>query len=461
MERCYKKLMRLFSVPSSSLFPCRPVMVTWRSTCTQTEVLTHRNLQARVQVLDKEYPRDHMTNVTPEIASLVGRNLHLTPQHPLNTIKQRVVHHFHKTYTKRTGNALYAHFDNLSPVVTTEQNFGSLLIPPGHIARSKRDSYYINKDTMLRAHTSAHQRDCIAMGFDRFLVTGDVYRRDEIDQSHYPAFHQMEGVRLFSRDELFRNCSDKTLKLFEEKGSSLEAETAYKQKTHTLDAVKMMELDLKGTLEKLVKDLFGSETEYRWNPCYFPFTHPSFELEVKFEGEWMEMLGSGIMRQRILEQGGARDKIGWAFGLGLDRLAMLLFDIPDIRLFWSKDERFISQFSSVTVDPSTNIKFLPYSKFPPCYQDISFWLPIPEVRVDGEEGFNENDLCDVVRSVAGDLVERVEKIDQFEQPGTGRVSHCYRIMYQSMDRTLTHEEVNTLHKAIGELSAEKLGVEIR
>ena len=88
----------------------------------------------------------------------------------------------------------------------------------------------------------------------------------------------------------------------------------------------------------------------------------------------MEMLGSGIMRQLILENGGVTDRIGWAFGLGLDHLAMLLFDIPNIRLFWSKDERFIEQFSFIGLDPKTNIVFKPFSKYPPCYKDIAFWL---------------------------------------------------------------------------------------
>lgn len=410
-----------------------------------------------VQVLDKHYTRDHMTTITPRISGLVGRNLHLTPHHPINIIKQRVVHHFHKTYTSRTGNALYAHFDDVPPVVSVEQNFSSLLIPKEHVARRKNDNYYINRDTVLRAHTSAHQRDFIRMGFDRFLITGDVYRRDEIDQSHYPVFHQMEGVWLVNKEELFQKCSDKSLELFERKGSDSRIETGDKQREHTLEAVKMMEMNLKDTVVKLVKNLFGSDTEYRWNPCYFPFTHPSYELEIKFEGEWMEMLGSGIMRQDILVKGGAQDKIGWAFGLGLDRLAMLLFKVPDIRLFWSKDERFISQFSSVDINPNTNITFASYSKHPSCHKDISFWLP----NVDSGEGFDANDLCDIVRSVAGDLVEKVENIDQFQHPETGCISHCYRITYRSMDKTLTNDEVNSLHNIMKDLLVEKLELKLR
>ena len=402
------------------------------------------------KVLERTYECDEMTSITPAIISRVGRNLHGIPNHPINIIKQRIVQHFHKTYTNRMGNAIFAHFDNVSPVVTTEQNFDSLLVSPDHVTRSRNDNYYINSSTMLRAHTSAHQRDFIRMGCDRFLVTGDVYRRDEIDSSHYPVFHQMEGVRLFSREELFKGCvgDSSELTLFEKNQN----ETQEKQAMHTTDAVKMMEFNLKETLIRLMKELFGNDIETRWTTCYFPFTHPSYELEIKFQGEWMEMLGSGIMRQPILENGGVTDKIGWAFGLGLDRLAMLLFDIPDIRLFWSKDERFIEQFSSVGIDPKTNIKFKQFSKYPPCYKDISFWLPAQ---------YSENDFHEVVRSAAEDLVEKVELIDKFCHPNSERVSHCYRITYRSMDRNVTNEEINSIQEEIRKTVADELLVQLR
>lgn len=402
-----------------------------------------------VEVLGQTFQRDAMTNVTPTIISRVGKNLPHVPHHPVNIIKQRIVHHFHKTYTTRTGNAIFSHFDNVSPIVTTEQNFDSLLVPPEHISRSKNDNYYVNSTIVLRAHTSAHQRDFIRMGFDRFLVTGDVYRRDEIDSSHYPVFHQMEGVRLFNKHELFASCNDPdSLNLFE---TDL-VESVERQAEHTIDAVKMMEIDLKQTVTKLMRDLFGSEIETRWNMCYFPFTHPSYELEIKFRGEWLEMLGSGIMRQPILKNGGAHDKIGWAFGLGLDRLAMLLFQIPDIRLLWSEDPRFLEQFKSVGIDPQTNIKFKPLSKFPPCYKDITFWLP---------NEFIENDFHEIVRSVGGDLVEKVEMIDKFHHPQRETYSCCYRITYRSMDRNVTNEEINVIQAKVRSTVEEELQVELR
>ena len=404
-----------------------------------------------LEVLSSTYSKDSMSNVPASILSKVERRLHHIPHHPVKIIKDRVVHHFHKKHVARTGSAMFTHVDNISPVVTTEQNFDSLLTPRDHPARSKADNYYINATTLLRSHTSAHQRDLIKSGLDRFLVTGDVYRRDEIDSTHYPVFHQMEGVRLFTRDELFagQNGGRAELQLFDQSG---DAETADRQMEHTIDAVKLAEFSLKSTVEALVRDLFGPNIESRWNPCYFPFTHPSYEMEIKFQGEWMEILGSGIMRHHILASGGAANKIGWAFGLGLDRLAMLLFGIQDIRLLWSHDPRFLQQFQSVGVDPKTNVTFAPFSKYPACYKDISFWVP---------SEFSCNDFYDVVRSIGGDLVERVQLVDKFTHPKTKQDSHCYRIMYRSMDSTVTNEEINQLQNNVRDGVVKQLRVQLR
>lgn len=155
-----------------------------------------------IEVFSHVYPRDDMTNVTAKILSKVGCQLHNRPHHPLWLIKERIKDHFYRSYIGRTGNPLFSVHDNLSPVVTVEQNFNSLLIPPDHPSRKKGDNYYLNRTHMLRAHTSAHQKELVRSGLDCFLLAGDVYRRDEIDSNHYPVFHQMEGVRLYSNHEV-------------------------------------------------------------------------------------------------------------------------------------------------------------------------------------------------------------------------------------------------------------------
>ncbi|XP_051241814.1 phenylalanine--tRNA ligase, mitochondrial isoform X2 [Dicentrarchus labrax] len=423
-------VMRLCSYPLSSLLPLlqsppRPLLHRCRLSALSADggAAPRRRLstdgpasqpvigQDSVEVLGHSYPRDDFTNVTPKILAKVGRNLHNQSHHPLWLIKERIKAHFYSAYAAKRGNPLFSVHDNLSPVVTVEQNFDSLLIPPDHPSRKRGDNYYLNRNTMLRAHTSAHQRELVRSGLDAFLLAGDVYRRDEIDCSHYPVFHQMEGVRLFSDIELFSAVQNgEELSLFESRGRR----TPQKQEAHSLEAVKLLEFDLKQTLTRLVTHLFGEDIEVRWVDCYFPFTHPSFELEVRFQGDWMEVLGCGVMEQQLLDSAGAGDKAGWAFGLGLERLAMVLYNIPDIRLFWSQDERFLKQFRVQHIQQP--VCFQSLSKYPPLHNDISFWLPESE---DGRESFIENDFYDLVRSIGGDLVEKVSLVDEFMHPKVG------------------------------------------
>jgi phenylalanyl-tRNA synthetase alpha chain len=171
-----------------------------------------------------------------------------------------------------------------------------------------------------------------------FLVTGDVYRRDAIDVTHFPVFHQMEGVRLFTAAEL----AVRSPRLRDGRGE--ESASPLSEAERHAEGVRIVESDLKQALAGLVRSLFGPDTLTRWVDAYFPFTTPSFELEVFFNSKWLEVLGCGVIHPQILRNCGyTHGEIGWAFGLGLERLALVLFDIPDIRLFWSKGTtRFLS-----------------------------------------------------------------------------------------------------------------------
>ena len=200
----------------------------------------------------------------------------------------------------------------------------------------------------------------------------------------------------------------------------------------------------------------------RWVEAYFPFTSPSWELEVYWQGDWLEVLGCGVIRQPLLDNAGVHTQIGWAFGIGLERIAMLLFDIPDIRLFWSQDQRFLSQFG----EKKPMQRFVPFSKFPECYKDVSFWIRGTSNSAGGGSranihDFHDNDVMEIVRDVAGDLVEDVRLTDEFTHPKSRRKSVCYRINYRSLERTLRNEEVNELHSTICQTLVEKLDVEIR
>ncbi|KAL5697698.1 phenylalanine--tRNA ligase [Ranunculus cassubicifolius] len=359
--------------------------------------------------------KDEPTNNVPDaIFSKLGLQLHRRDQHPLGILKNAIYDYFDKNYSTE-----FVKFDDLCPIVSVKQNFDDVLVPADHVSRNYNDTYYIDAQTVLRCHTSAHQAELLRMGQTHFLVTGDVYRRDSIDSTHYPVFHQMEGFRVFTPEEWEKSPIDST---------------AYAA------------AELKNTLEGLARHLFG-DVEMRWVDAYFPFTSPSFELEIYFQEKWMEVLGCGVVEQEILKANGRTNNVAWAFGLGLERLAMVLFDIPDIRLFWSNDKRFTSQFSKGQL----GLKFKPFSKFPPCYKDMSFWI---------NDSFTENNLCEIVRGVAGDLAEEVKLIDDFTNK-KGMTSHCYRIAYRSMERSLTDDEINQLQWNVREEVQSKLNVVLR
>jgi phenylalanyl-tRNA synthetase alpha chain len=350
--------------------------------------------------------RDQGSNLTNKIlhAATKQPKLHNLRNHPLEIIKTRVASNFKG----------FKHFDNFSPVVSTFQNFDSLLIPIDHPSRSRHDSYYFNEREMLRTHTSAHQYQLLSSGNEKFLVSADVYRRDEIDRYHYPVFHQMEGVCLMK----------------------------------TGNNISKVEDDLKSSLSKAVMDLIPFE-KMRWVDAYFPFTSPSWEMEIFYNNKWIEVCGCGIVENDILRNAGidVSEYKAWAFGIGLERLAMILFDIPDIRLFWSQDPRFLSQFFSGDI----RTKFKPFSKYPALYKDISFWI---------NDDYHELDFMEVIREVCGDLVENVELIDEFTSK-IGKKSKCYRILYRSMERTLLGEEIEILQKNLASSLSTKLNLVIR
>uniref|UniRef100_A0A060T1Z4 Phenylalanine--tRNA ligase, mitochondrial n=1 Tax=Blastobotrys adeninivorans TaxID=409370 RepID=A0A060T1Z4_BLAAD len=423
-----------------------------------------------IKVLGNEYKTDEWTNIPPSIISLLGRDLHQNPSHPVGIIRQLV--------ENRIKDLGYTFYNDFKPVVTTAQNFDNLGFPQDHPGRSKTDTYYINKDTLLRTHTSAHEEECFkTCPTPGYLISADVYRRDTIDRTHYPAFHQMEGARVWKRgpnalDEIrqeLANMPDSGI-IVEDPSPPFDAETNPKQQSMTDEETKVVGDHLKRTIELIMGDIFLKAKESalkagstdpdllepikaRWIEAYFPWTAPSWEIEIWWKGEWLEMCGCGVVRDYVLQNSGQGDKFGWAFGIGLERAAMILFGIPDIRLFWSQDSRFLSQFK-----PGTVSTFKPYSKYPGTVRDVAFWLP--EGDKDGHT-VHINDLMEVIRGVAGDLVENVSLIDEFTHPKTGRHSQCYRINYQAMDRSLTNSEINELQNEVLSLLKDKFPIELR
>ena len=190
-------------------------------------------------------------------------------------------------------------------------NFTALNVPEHHPARDMQDTFFIDNDIVLRTHTSNVQIHLMEEKEPplRFIVPGRVYRNESISYKSYCLFHQVEG-------------------LFVEKNVSFG--------------------QLKGCLEYFVKKMFGSDRKMRWRPSYFPFTEPSAEVDIWDEqrNQWMEILGCGMVDPEVFKNVGYDSKIwrGYAFGMGVERIAMLKHDIDDIRLFYSGDIRFLRQF---------------------------------------------------------------------------------------------------------------------
>ena len=435
-----------------------------------------------LDIQGKTYKADAWTNVPESIISSLSRRLHLQKSHPISITRQIIESRFPST--------TYAHYNDFSPIVTTHQNFDSLGFPPDHPGRSRTDTYYVNSTTCLRTHTSAHEADTFRDNkSDGYTIAADVYRRDAIDRSHYPVFHQMEGARTWDRRFIASGGIEQTVLkdveelprhevLVEDINPTVHSQRNPLQEQHSIQEVEAISSHLKRTLEDVVVAIFTQARgaalaaadpivvaeakepiRIRWVEAYFPFTSPSWELEVFWQGDWLELLGCGVTKQSILNNAGVPHKIGWAFGIGLERVAMILYSIPDIRLFWSKDERFLSQFS----ETAPVKRFVPFSRYPSCPRDVAFWVHGTSSPAGGNmtPAFHENDVMQIIRDVGGDLVENVRLVDEFRHPKTGRKSYCYNVNYRSLERVVSREEANDLHAQVGRELVAKLGVELR
>ena len=188
-------------------------------------------------------------------------------------------------------------------------NFEALNIPAQHPARAMHDTFYLGPDRLLRTHTSSVQIRYMQEHTPplRVIAPGRVYRCDS-DMTHTPMFHQVEGL-MVDRDVTFA--------------------------------------DLRGVLQAFIREFFNDDVQMRFRPSYFPFTEPSAEVDIMGERGWLEILGCGMVHPRVLENVGidSSEYSGFAFGMGVERLAMLRYGIDDLRLFFDNDLRFLAQFS--------------------------------------------------------------------------------------------------------------------
>ncbi len=310
-------------------------------------------------------------------------------------------------------------------IVPADISFDLFDFPADHPARSKSDTYYVDDKNILRTHTTVMwyyylQQPDVKKRMNAgepvgCFSFGKVYRKDEIDRHHMNVFHQMDGWYLIPKDKKIIGIED-----------------------------------LKDALLAIATAVFGSNVKYRFNPDTFPYTDPSLDMEIDKSGKWLEVLGSGVVKGSVLEKFGVDSSKwnGWAFGPGVERLAMVSMELPDIRLLWSEDERIKKQLK-------LGNKFKEVSKFPPIVRDISFVV---------NKDFIPNNYFDAIRDVGGDLVEEVELVDKYENVekfGEGKVSYTFRITYRDLNRTLTNAEVNELHAKIEKVTTDDFGGLIR
>jgi phenylalanyl-tRNA synthetase alpha chain len=319
-------------------------------------------------------------------------------------------------------------FDDLKTpeIVPADVSFDLFDFPADHPARSKSDTYYVDDKNILRTHTTVSWYYYLTSktGKEKIrknesvgvLTYGKVYRKDEIDRHHMNVFHQIDGWYIIPK----------------EKGV-------------------MVAKDLENILVKIAQVVFGENIKYRFNTDTFPYTDPSLEMEIDKGGNWMEVLGCGMIKGSVLEKLGVDSKnyTGWAFGFGLERLALISMELPDIRLLWSEDERVKKQLK-------LGQKYKEVSKYPPVTRDISFVV---------DKSFVPNNYFDLIRETIGeDLVEEVKLIDKYENKekfGGNKISYAYRIVYRSLDRTLTNAEVDIMHKKLENKTAEVFLANIR
>lgn len=341
-------------------------------------------------------------------------DLSRTPGNPIHDIVQ-------KTIAVKSLEGL--DIIEIPEIISVDILFDLFNMPLEHPARSKSDTYYADDTHVLRTHDTVFWyyylnlpeiKERIAKGEAVGAIChGKVYRKDEIDNRHMNVFHQIGGLFLAPDDK----------------------------KVTTPE-------DLKNVLSDVAKSIFGDSINFRFYDHNFPYTDPSFEMEAEINGKWVEMLGSGLPRKTVLANFGLTGYNGWAFGFGMERLAMASMELPDIRLLWSEDPRVIKQLK-------LGNKFTEVSKYPPVVRDISFVV---------KNDFVPNDYFDLVRETAPNLVEQVELLDKYENEekfGKDNVSYAYRITYRSLDRTLNSTEVDEVHKKLEEETKKVLGGTVR
>jgi phenylalanyl-tRNA synthetase alpha chain len=268
-------------------------------------------IAARLESLKAEEHRRTLQLDRPDL-TLPGRRPMAGAVHPITRVTEEIIEVFEGLgFSVAEGPEAESDY----------YNFAALNFPDDHPARDMQDTFHLSADTLLRTHTSPVQIRTMKAQRPpvRVICLGKVYRRDILDATHSPMFHQVEGLAV-----------DRHITM----------------------------ADLKATLQLFAREMFGPRSAVRFRPSFFPFTEPSAEVDVRCfkcggdgcrfckDSGWLEILGSGMVHPNVLRNVGydPEEVTGWAFGMGIDRIALLKYEIDDIRLFFDNDLRFLQQF---------------------------------------------------------------------------------------------------------------------
>jgi phenylalanyl-tRNA synthetase alpha chain len=363
--------------------------------------------------------------------------------HPINVVINKII-----------NSDFFKWFDHVEvPQVVWEwETFDLFNFPEDHVARRPSDSYFLNKSNdkknsmLLRPHTSVmwyhyllnqwwleklKKEDDI-----KALSWWKVYRVDELDKTHHECFHQIDGLRITRKDKEIIN-----------------------QDT------------LKEVLANTIKSIFW-DIEYRFNTDTFPYTTDSLEVEVMYNGKWLEVLWAWVVHPNVLVKLwlNSEEYNGWAFGFWIERLAMAMKQVPDIRIFWSNDKRIKKQWWDL--NPYKEV-----SNYPPVYKDISFITPKNtfvrdleeekkswELELTNDTEANLFALSWIIRDLSWDLIEEVKIIDIYENNTKfweNDKSVTIKIVFRSIERTLTDDEINKIYFEIRSKMESDLWYELR
>lgn len=349
---------------------------------------------------------------------------------------------------KITKSEYFKDFDIFSsPEIVKEfETFDLFYFPENHVARRPSDSYFIEKtdkkenNILLRPHTTTLWYHYLIWNnwIEKLKNTWEikvlsywkVYRVDELDKTHHECFHQIDWLKITAKTKEIIN-----------------------------------ENTLKEVLSNTIKALFW-EIEFRFNRDSFPYTTDSLEVEVMYNWKWLEVLWAWVVKGEVLEKlwVDSSKYNGWAFGFWIERLAMALKKIPDIRIFWSQDKRVLSQWWNL--EPYKEI-----SHFPPVFKDISLIVPKDkfifeenELKLTRETESSLFAITWIIRDIWKDLIEEVKIIDNFENDKkfwNDFKSISLNITFRSIERTLTNEEINEMYFEIRQKIEENLWYVLR